>query len=124
MREFEECCKPFLTHSAKPASAEELMRSRYSAYATVNADYILQTTHRLTRGLHDADSIENWAKSCAWQRLEIVSRTHGRSTDTFGIVEFKAYYLDAGHRVQYHHECSKFVKESGEWFFVDGRIVG
>ena len=36
-KEFAECCEPILTQAKKAATAEELMRSRYTAYATGNA---------------------------------------------------------------------------------------
>jgi SEC-C motif domain protein len=122
-KKFEECCELFLAGNAKPKSAEALMRSRYSAYATANIDYILVTTHHSQLAFHDAKSITNWAKSSLWQKLEIVSTIDGNFTDLSGIVEFKAYYLDLRLQSQIHHERSNFKKELGEWFFVDGEIV-
>ena len=119
---FEDCCQPIIEGIIKPATAEALMRSRYSAYATVNAEYILQTTHRSTRKFHDADAIKKWAKSSLWQKLEIILIIKGSPKDFKGIVEFKAYYLDLSLQPQIHHELSNFVRESGEWFFVDGKI--
>ncbi len=121
--EFADCCQPFIEGAAKPQTAEELMRSRYTAYATVAVEYILRTTHPSTRKFHDAESIEQWAKSSRWQKLEIVSTTNGNSSDKQGTVEFKAYYLDANNQLQMHHELSNFRKELGKWFFVDGNVL-
>lgn len=121
-REFEDCCQPFISGLAKPATAEELMRSRYTAYATVEIDYILRTTHPSTRKFHNGESIAEWAKTSSWQKLEIIATTKGNSSDKQGTVEFKAYYLDANQQSQTHHENSNFRKELGKWFFVDGKV--
>lgn len=99
------------------------MRSRYSAYATVAVEYLIKTTHPCERKFHDARSIENWAKTNEWQKLEIISTVDGTAKDKQGTVEFKAYFLDAEHQPQMHHELSNFRKELGKWFFVDGMIL-
>ena len=92
-QKFENCCQPFITKSAKPKTAEELMRSRYSAYACAAVEYIIKTTHPSRGKFHNAETIESWAKSSEWQKLEIVSKTDGESKDKKGTVEFKAYFL-------------------------------
>lgn len=120
---FDVCCEPFLSGAAKPPTAERLMRSRFSAYATGAIEYLIRSTHPSTRKFHDAAAIEEWARANVWQRLEIVSKTAGESTDKKGTVEFKAFYADADGRPQIHHETSNFVKELGKWFFVDGKIL-
>ncbi len=120
-KEFEDCCQPFINGIAKPKTAEELMRSRYSAYVTVEIDYLLRTVHPSTRKFHNAESIEQWAKSSSWQKLEIISTIDGGLKDKKGMVEFKAYYLDEQRQLQIHHERSNFLKELGKWFFVDGK---
>lgn len=99
------------------------MRSRYSAYAMANVDYLIRTTHHSKVAFHDTNSIENWAKSNLWQKLEIVFKDHGNVEDSIGIVEFKAHYFDLQLQSHIHHERSNFKKELGEWFFVDGEIV-
>lgn len=99
------------------------MRSRYSAYAIVAVEYLIKTTHPTTRKFHDAETIENWAKSCGWQKLEIISKTEGEARDKKGTVEFKAYFSGADKQPQIHHENSNFRKELGKWFFVGGKIL-
>ncbi len=99
------------------------MRSRYTAYATVNVEYILRSIHPSTRRFHNARTIEQWAKASRWQRLEILSTVDGTAKEKQGKVEFKAYYLDADQQPQIHHEHSNFLKELGKWFFVDGRVL-
>ena len=121
-KKFEDCCQPFIGSIAKPSTAEELMRSRYSAYATVAVEYLLRSTHPSVRKFHDGESVENWARSSVWQKLEIISTVKGELRDKQGTVEFKAYFLNENGQPQIHHEVSNFVKELGKWFFVDGRV--
>lgn len=122
-KEFEDCCQPFIENLAKPATAEELMRSRYSAYAVCAVEYLIKTTHPTTRKLHNAETIESWARSNVWQKLEIISKTDGEARDKVGTVEFKAYFSGSDGQAQIHHENSTFRKELGKWFFVDGKIL-
>lgn len=122
-KNFDECCQPFLDGAAKPPTAEELMRSRFSAYATCAVEYLLRSTHPAQRKFLNAEDIENWAKTNSWEKLEIVSKSDGEAKDKFGTVEFKAYFTDAANKPQIHHEHSNFRKELGKWFFVDGKVL-
>lgn len=110
---FKKCCEPILSGKLKATTAEVLMRSRYSAYAIHNADYLIATTHSSTRATHSKDEILYWATSNQWQRLEII-----RATST--TVEFKAFYFNSNKQLQVHHEHSRFVEENSEWMYVDG----
>ena len=121
-RKFEDCCQPFISGNKKVSTAEDLMRSRYSAYATVAVEYIVRSTHPATRKFLVAGEIENWAKTSRWQKLEIISKTEGEAKDKKGFVEFKAYYMDENNQPQIHHEISEFRKELGKWFFYDGKV--
>lgn len=122
-KNFDECCQPFLDGTAKPQTAEELMRSRFSAYATLQIEYLLRSTHPSVRKFHNSADIENWARSNRWEKLEIISKSNGEVKDTRGTVEFKAYFTDAENNPQIHHEHSNFRKELGKWFFVDGKVM-
>lgn len=110
---FTQCCEPILVGNQKAVTAEVLMRSRYSAYATHNADYLIATTHFSTRTTHSKNEILYWATSNQWQRLEIIRVTSNT-------VEFKAFYFNPNKELQVHHEHSRFVEENGEWMYVDG----
>lgn len=84
------------------------MRSRYSAFATGNAAYLLETWHPSSRpaSMHlDADT--------RWYRLDIIATTHGGPLDTTGTVEFEAFYRGGSQR-----ELSSFVRERGRWFYL------
>jgi SEC-C motif-containing protein len=122
-KDLAECCQPFLEGMAKPATAEELMRSRYTAHVTAAIDYLRQTTHPSTRKFFQAQAVREWAESNRWQKLEITSTSLGGIKDKQGTVEFKAYYLNKNAQLCVHHEHSNFAKELGKWFFVDGRVL-
>ena len=112
---FESCCAPFIKGIQKPATAEALMRSRYSAYATGNADYLIETTHISTRKFHLKSDILAWSKNNQWLKLEVLA-----STET--TVKFNAYFLDENLKAQIHKEYSFFKLENGNWFYVDGEF--
>ncbi len=114
-KNFQNCCEPIIKGIQKAPIAESLMRSRYSAYATHQADYLLESTHISERKYYSRSEILLWATSNQWLQLEIL-----KSTET--TVEFKAYFLDSKLQKQIHHELSTFKLENGSWFYVDGKF--
>lgn len=112
---FSDCCEPFLIEKDKPQTAETLMRSRYSAYCTHNADYLVATTHISTRKYHNKKDILNWATQNNWLKLEILNASENT-------VEFKAYFIDNSLQSHCHHEKSTFKKQGNQWYYVDGKF--
>lgn len=110
---FQDCCEPYIKGIANAPTAEKLMRSRYSAFATGAADYLVNTTHISKRRLHNKKDILAWSQANKWLKLEVLA-----STET--TVTFKAYYLDENLKAQVHYEHSTFKLEDGKWFYVDG----
>ncbi len=110
---FKNCCQPIIEGIQNASAAEQLMRSRYSAYCIQAADYLVATTHASTRKFHKKADIIAWSKSNTWLKLEIISSTKNT-------VEFKAFYLDESLKAQMHYEKSTFIIENGRWFYVDG----
>lgn len=110
---FQDCCQPYILGKVNAPTSEILMRSRYSAYAVHNADYLYATTHPKQRKHHSKAAILEWAKSNQWLKLEIVF-----ASET--IVEFKAFYLDERLTAHVHHERSSFSQIDDIWFYVDG----
>ena len=92
------------------------MRSRYSAYVLVREEYLLRTWHPSTRPDH-LDFSD--AKAMIWLGLKIVRAEAGGPHDQQGVVEFVARYKVGGkaHRMV---ETSRFVRESSQWFYLDG----
>lgn len=120
-RPFAECCEPFITGTALPATAEQLMRSRYSAFATVAVDYLHTTLVPESAGADDYDPAhaEEWARNSDWLGLDIVSTEAGGPDDSEGWVEFVARFrYDGDERA--HHETGHFVKTDGRWYYLDG----
>jgi len=119
---FSLCCEPFLKGTAKPPTAEKLMRSRYVAFTTADVDYIEKTTDPSNRKGFDHAGTTEWAKNSEWLGLQIVSTEAGGPKDSSGVVEFIASYNYEGARRD-HHERSEFKKRDGQWYFLDGKIV-
>jgi SEC-C motif-containing protein len=99
------------------ATAEQLMRSRYSAFAMNDAAYLLRSWHSSTRPARlDLDP------GTRWTRLEILGTTGGTAFNTDGTVEFIAHYTESGHAGSLR-ENSSFVREDGNWVYVNARDV-
>ena len=111
-----DCCLPRITGTAPAMTAEALMRSRYSAYVLANVDYLAASWHASTRPekLDVSGNIE-------WLGLDILACKAGLVADIKGTVEFIARYNQHGVAAAVR-ECSRFVKEQGTWFYVDGDL--
>jgi SEC-C motif-containing protein len=110
------CCGRYLDSNETPASAEILMRSRYTAYTLIREDYLLASWHASTRpdSLNLADDVQN-----KWLGLQI--KRHEQQDGLHAVVEFVARYKIGG-RAHRMHEASNFVREDGRWFYVDGEV--
>jgi SEC-C motif-containing protein len=119
---FDECCGLILSGKAEAATVEQLMRARYSAFAEQDVDFISNSLHPNHRHDHDAEATRRWAANSDWLGLEIVSVEQGQEPDEEGVVEFIATFKEKG-VTRHHHERSRFRKEDGRWYFVDGDMV-
>jgi len=113
------CCGPIISGKKDAATAQELMRSRYTAFTQANVDYLMRSHSAKTRPIKERKSIEKWAKSVVWMGLTIVSTQYGEANDETGYVEFKALYLENGKPEQIH-EKSFFQRENAKWVYVSG----
>jgi len=113
---FSACCEPFITGAAVAATAEQLMRSRYSAFGLCDEDYLKQTWHSSTRPTHlGFEPQQNWLG------LKIIATHKGGAQDETGQVEFVARYKVHG-RAYRLHENSEFVLDQGRWYYVHGEL--
>jgi SEC-C motif domain protein len=118
----EACCGPFLEGKAQPATAEALMRARYTAYAIGNIDYIFTSHDPDTVSGVDRNNTELWSKGSEWLGLEILGTERGLETDNDGIVEFVARYKIKGVTLT-HRERATFKRHGKRWVFVDGQEI-
>ncbi|TCV96088.1 SEC-C motif-containing protein [Luteibacter rhizovicinus] len=111
------CCALYHEGAAAP-TAEALMRSRYSAYVFALEDYLRATWHPDTRPA----SLNLAAQSPrpTWLGLDV--KRHEISGADTAVVEFVARFRHGGGRAERLHETSRFVREDGRWFYVDGDI--
>ena len=113
---YEECCELFHSKKEFPKTAEELMRSRYAAFAIPNGDYLWETTLPNKRKFHHKTELENWGKENTWTKLEIIQSNEKE-------VEFKAYFTDKFGEENIHHERSTFKKVDKKWYYVSGKFL-
>jgi SEC-C motif-containing protein len=106
------CCGRLHSGHTGAATAEQLMRSRFSAFALGEEAYLLSSWHPSTRPKR-----VRLDPAREWTHLEIVGRTGGGPFDTEGTVEFRAHYRTGG-RAGVLHENSRFVREDGAWQYV------
>lgn len=112
-RAFAQCCQPFILGTSLPPTAEALMRSRYSAFVLDLREYLLATWHPTTRPA----ALPPPEPGLKWLGLE-VKRSALQDADR-GTVEFVAR-SKLGGRAHRLHENSRFVRENGRWYYVDG----
>lgn len=113
---YEKCCKPYILGEKNPISAEDTMRSRYTAYVVGEIDYIYNTHNPKTLGNLSKEEIKHWSESTEWNKLEIIETLDGGEDNSQGIVEFKGYFLEDG-KTLFHHERSLFKKINNEWLY-------
>lgn len=111
-----ECCGRYFDGGVIAPTAETLMRSRYTAYALQREDYLLATWHASTRPRELGLAEEVPTK---WIGLDI--KRHEPQDAAHAMVEFVARYKING-RAHRMHETSRFVREDGRWYYVDGDV--
>jgi SEC-C motif-containing protein len=119
----DDCCDPIIEGAQKAATAEALMRARYTAYATERTHFIIETHDPETRHELDEKATEKWASGNDWLGLDVRDVQKGGEKDDGGIVEFVATFSDERDRTQNHHERSEFVRRDGDWYFHDGQVL-
>ncbi|MES2884874.1 MAG: YchJ family metal-binding protein [Pseudomonadota bacterium] len=113
-RPYAACCEP-LHAGATAGSAEALMRSRYSAFVLGLADYLLASWHPGTRPAQlTLDGGVKW--------LGLTIKAHQTTGPDTAMVEFVARSRSGGAAAQRLHETSRFVRDEGRWFYLDGDI--
>ena len=118
-KEYKHCCAPFHLHTAVPETAEQLMRSRYTAYVLKNIPYIVATTVPSQQTLLETHLLQEWADNTTWLGLEILKTES--LTKTQSAVEFKAIFQGEEEELT-HRGRSIFVKIENRWYFIDPTV--
>lgn len=117
---FGACCAPVLRRERRAATAQALMRSRYTAFAVRDLEHLLDSWHPSTRpGREELE--DSLTSDVRWLRLQVLATEQGGPFDDAGTVEFVAISKSAQGR-QEQHEVSHFVREDGAWYYVDGDV--
>lgn len=122
-KEYNDCCGPYIEGRENAPTAEALMRSRYTAYATTSLDYLRGTLMLEDQEEFDMDAARKWAESAEWKGLEVLETEAGEENDEYGAVDFIARYMQGG-ALQAHRELAAFKKVDGKWLYVDGEVRG
>lgn len=112
------CCGPYLRRTARPATAEQLMRSRYTAFVRGDADHLHRTWHPRTR---PAEVVVD--PRVRWVGLTVRDTVDGGEDDDTGLVTFEARFV-TGQGPDVLVERSTFERRAGRWVYVDGERLG
>ena len=117
-RSYAQCCGRYIDCSPLQVApdAESLMRSRYAAFVREDANYLRATWHASRR-----PATLNFEPGCKWLGLDV--RNHTVLDDSHAEVEFVARMRSATGQASRLHERSRFVREDGRWYYLDGEIV-
>jgi SEC-C motif-containing protein len=122
---FSSCCHAIIEGKSLAASPEQLMRSRYSAYATKKPAYIYNTYATSTQKSQSLDDIAQWAEHTRWCSLTINYASDYNAQDyseTHPSVDFTAFYFHENHFYRMR-ENSRFILEQGHWRYLDGEVT-
>lgn len=119
--QYKQCCEPLILKKVNAKSPEQLMRSRYSAYALKHSEYIYETYSNASKNQQSINDIAIWAKETNWLNLRVLNASEFKNNAT-PTVEFEAIYKNAG--ILYKmNEKSTFIQENNLWRYVDGSQV-
>ena len=113
-KDYPSCCGIYLETNEKAQTAEQLMRSRYTAYVKQNSDYLLNTWHISTRPKNFNPNI-----GITWLNLQVIDITDGLQDDSAGTVYFEVTYAHENKNYMIR-ELARFVKEKENWFYLQG----
>ncbi len=115
-RQLDDCCQPIIENPKLAVFPEQLMRSRYTAHCIKNTDYVVATYHVSCQAESYRDAIAESVEG-HWFHLEILDAPEPNNDE--GFVHFVASYRE-GNACHFLEERSRFVKENGQWYYIDG----
>lgn len=125
-KKYKKCCKVYHDGS-NPSKALDLMKSRFTAYALGNSDYIINTTHKNNSEYTDdvsqwKSSIEEFSNSVEFRSLEIIEFIDEINGSAESFVTFKANIFQENNDLSFT-EKSRFSKHDNKWLYVDGTFL-
>ncbi|MDL2210190.1 YchJ family protein [Desulfovibrio sp. OttesenSCG-928-O18] len=118
-----DCCDPVIQGTKPAATAEALMRARYTAHAVGAFDFLETSVHSSAREAVDTKKMRQFAEAVTWQGMEVHATEAGGEKDDEGRVAFTARYSVNGVDQELREDAS-FVREDGEWRYLDGNVHG
>ena len=119
LKPFDSCCGLFIFHQEIPTSAEQLMRSRYSAYVLNHMEYIENTMTGLALIGFVKEEARKWSSSIKWLGLNVLK--HCQIDLAHAEVEFIIAYQQKEKIIQVR-EKSQFIMQDGRWLYLDGQL--
>jgi len=116
------CCKPFISGSKDPETAEALMRARYTAFVKAEIDFLYNTISPAQQEDFNHQEAIDWSQNSEWEGLEIIETMDGGPDDESGTVEFVAIFKQNNKEIR-HHELATFEKVDDRWTFMEGITV-
>lgn len=110
---YADCCEPALTLQTWPPTAQQLMRSRYTAHVRGDADHLFRTWHPSTRPADTAPE-----PGTEWTGLSVEAVSQGGLQDDDGVVEYTARYREADGVADELHEVARFTRRARRWMYV------
>lgn len=120
-KKYQYCCGKYLLGNKYPDTAEQLMRSRYTAFYQGDIDYLITTLHPDKRDGNERKELAKTINNTTWLGLTIINTSQGKKNNKIGYVEFMAVFKIT--EPQQLHERSRFIKADGKWFYMDGDIL-
>jgi len=114
-KDYQQCCQPYIEHSRDAPTASALMRSRYTAFALSDEDYLRYSWHPDT-----CPKTIHLNVKTTWLGLKIIKTTAGNIDDIKGEVEFVARSKNNG-KASRLHENSRFSRFDNRWVYIDGK---
>ena len=119
---YQKCCEPYHERIVSAPTAVALMRSRYTAFVYGKIAYLVETTLPAKRTSHLEKNYLSTYESVRWINLEVLRTKQGNPSDKTAKVDFKASYIEGDH-IKVHHECSRFRRKGGKWYYVDAVLL-
>jgi SEC-C motif domain protein len=113
---YDQCCQPFILAKKHPKTAEQLMRSRYTAFATQHITYIQGSMAGTAAESFSFDEAMRWSCSVQWLGLQVLRADENFTLDS-GYVCFRAYFREQG-SVRGLYEKSEFKRIKGVWYYT------